>query len=193
MWVGADGVEVHPGCLLNSYFPWKTFFFLELEVGEPLVLRLGQFSLSRSLTPKDMGGRLAHTQQTDIKVTHARHMPGAGPLHLLDLVCRHSRERPATPSFHLPAPHPQLLSSVLCFSPWHTWLSNILYILQIYFAYCPSFPQQNYRLYEDMFPAEPPCPGQSLHTWSVLWICSGNMKKSTQSPSRCGHLGKRNC
>jgi len=180
--------------LLNSYFPWKTFFFLELDGGEPLVLRLGQFSLSsRLLTPKDTGGSLAHTQQTDIKFTHARHMPVMGLLHLLDLVCHHSRERPATPSFHLPPPHPPLLSSLLCFSPWHTWLSNILYILQIYFVYCPSFPQQNYRLYEDMFPTEPLCPGQSLHTWLVLWICSGNMKKPTQSPSRCGHLGKRNC
>ena len=51
--------------LLNSYFPWKTFFFLELEVGEPLVLRLGQFSLSsRSLTPKDTGGSLAQDRKS---------------------------------------------------------------------------------------------------------------------------------
>lgn len=104
-----------PAALLISYFPWKTFFFLELEVGEPLALRLGQFSLSsRSLTPKDAGGSLAHTQQTDIKFTRARHRPGMGSLHVLDPVYQHSREPPATPSFHLPHPTPHF--SLHCFA-----------------------------------------------------------------------------
>ena len=33
MWVGAGGVEVHPGGLAEQLFPMEDFPFLELEVG----------------------------------------------------------------------------------------------------------------------------------------------------------------
>lgn len=198
MWVGADGPEVHPGCLAEQLFLMEVFPFLELgwrrgggrqqKVWSPLAPRLGQFSLSsRSLTPKDAGGSMVHTQQTDIKLIQAGHASATGPLHLLfPQPGELSAQTAACPSLTAQdysnvtsqcglrlSPDTPFPSSMLYFSPWHT-SSNRLYILQVYFVYNnkTATPRRacSHR-------------GQSLSTTHT----------SSHGPPRCRNLRKKNC
>lgn len=127
----------------------------------PPALRLGQFRLSsRSLTPEDTGGSLAHTQTSQPPKAQACNWPQAFalalpstwvtvtpdsslPLSYSSVSFKHHLSVRPSPFTDTPRP-----SSMLYCSPWHRSSSNVLYILYIYFPHCPSFPRQNYRPHE---------------------------------------------
>lgn len=165
-----------------AIFPFGNCGGTQQKVWSPPALRLGQFCLpSRSLTPEDTGGCLAHTQTSQPHKAQACHRAFALTLPSTwvtvtpdsSLLISYSS---VSSKYHLsvrPSPFtntPQPSSMLYC-SPWHRSSSNILYILYICFLNCPSFPQQNYRPHERS---------------SLLSLCTQGRRQAV--PKHCPHF-----